>query len=90
MNGNYSPVKSIALKALMVMPCLLLQKLSRTSKAKDHLTALERRLTLWKDGDIKELVHEAEAIQNQLSFNGNKKSIADMSKSFRISSKKVR
>eukprot|EP00794_Sanderia_malayensis_P000835 gene836-131_t len=82
-SNNNSPVKPIALKALMVIPCLLLKKPSRTSKAKDHLTAFERRLTLWKDGDIKELVHEAETIENQLLFNGNKTSIADISNSFR-------
>ena len=60
--NNDSPLKLISLKALMVMPCLLLQKPSKTSKAKDHLLALERRLLLWKNGDIEELVHEGETI----------------------------
>ena len=81
--NNDSPLKSISLKALMVMPSLLLQKPSKTSKAKDHLTALERRLVLWNNGDIEELVHEAETIQNQLLFKENRKSIAEISKSFR-------
>ena len=38
--NNDSPLKSISLKALMVMPCLLLQKPSKTSKAKDHSIGL--------------------------------------------------
>ena len=38
----------IALKILMVLPCLLLQKLSRQSKAKLHVEKLEHRLSLWK------------------------------------------
>ena len=34
---NNTPLKNIALKAIHVMPALLLQKPSKTSKAKDHL-----------------------------------------------------
>ena len=41
---NDTPLKSIALKAIHIMPALLLQKSSRNSKARDHLIALERRL----------------------------------------------
>ena len=33
---NNTPLKNIALKANRVMPVLLLQKPSKTSKAKDH------------------------------------------------------
>ena len=43
---NDTPLKSIALKAIHVMPALLLQKPSRKSKACDNLIALERRLKL--------------------------------------------
>ena len=81
--NNDSPLKLISLKALMVMPNLLLQKPSKSSKAKDHQLALERRLALWKNGDIVELILEAETIQNQLKFTGGKKTIAEISKSFR-------
>ena len=81
-------MKSISLKALMSMPCLLLQKPSKTSKAKDHLSALERRLVLWKNGEIEELVHEVETIQSQLSFKGTKRSISEISKAFRNLMKK--
>ena len=39
-----SPQKSIALKAIMIMPGLILQKPSKNSKARDHLLALKRQL----------------------------------------------
>ena len=42
-----SPLKDIAFKDIMIMPNLLLQKPSKSSKAKDHLKVLERRLESW-------------------------------------------
>ena len=45
-----SALEGIALKALMVMPHLLLQKSHRTSKTKVHVTHLQRQLQLW-EGD---------------------------------------
>ena len=39
-----SPLENIALKALHVMPVLLLQKPNKNSKANDHVVALGRRL----------------------------------------------
>ena len=47
-----------AIKALMVMPSLLLQKSFQKSKAKDHKQCLERRLALWTAGDIQSLLQE--------------------------------
>jgi len=61
-----SPLKEIALKAVMVMPALLLQKPSKNSKAKDHTSALSRRLILWEKGDLPALYHEATTIQSRL------------------------
>ena len=61
-----TPLKNIALKAIHVMPALLLQKPSKASKAKDHLKALERRLRLWEEGNITELVNESKTIQERL------------------------
>ena len=37
-----TPLKSVPLKTVHVMPALLLQKPSKSSKAKDYLQALER------------------------------------------------
>ena len=63
---NNTPLKNIALKAIHVMPALPLQKPSKTSKVKDHLRALERRIRLWEEGNIIELVNESKAIQERL------------------------
>ena len=41
------PYESIALKAVRVMPALLLQKPSESLKSKEHLEVLTRRLSLW-------------------------------------------
>ena len=59
-----SAMKPISLTAIMVMPALLLQKPSRTSKSKDHIESLSRRFELWQKGDLMELLHEGETIQN--------------------------
>ena len=56
------------LKAIHVMPALLLQKPSKASKAKDQLKALERRLRLWEEENIIELVNEGKTIQDKYFF----------------------
>ena len=48
------------------MQMLLLQKPSKRSKAKDHISHLKRRLELWKQGNIEALVQEGECIQKPL------------------------
>ena len=59
-----SSLQPVALKCLMIMPHLLLQKPSLKSKSKDHTLALQRRLQLWEKGKIDDLVHESRTIQN--------------------------
>ena len=61
--NNKTPLANIALKALITMPVLLLQKPSKTSKLKDHVNCLERRLGRWNEGDFDELTRECRAIQ---------------------------
>ena len=58
-------MESVALKAAMVLPALLLQRPHGKSKAKDHSIHLERRLKLWEKGDINALVIEGRTIQHQ-------------------------
>ena len=77
-----SPLKSIAFKAIMVMPALLLQKPSKTSKSKDHSEALLRRLKEWEKGNLLELLNEGETIQKNFKTGYSKKSITDISKQF--------
>ena len=61
-----SALEAVALKAVMIMPHLLLQKSHHTSKTKDHVTQLHRRLKIWAEGDINQLLHEGHTIQKQL------------------------
>ena len=58
------------------MPALLLQKPSKTSKSKDHLAALSRRLELRDDDKISELLPENNTIQERLSNDNNEMNIA--------------
>jgi len=58
---------SCAMTALMIMPALLLQKPSPTSKAKDHSMHLTRRIELWQNGRIPDLLKEGQAIQRNIS-----------------------
>ena len=47
-----APFKSISLKAVHFVPMLLLQKPSKSSKAKDYLQAFERCTKLWDEGKM--------------------------------------
>ena len=50
-------------KAVMVLPTLLLQKTSLTSKSKDNVEILKRRLNQWKDRQKEKLLVEGKTIQ---------------------------
>ena len=62
-------LESIAMKAVMVMPALLLQRPYPKSRAKDHSRVLEDRLLKWTKGDLESLLHEGQTIQSQLKVN---------------------
>ena len=62
-----SALESVAMKAAMTMPALLLQKPNAKSKAKEHTSHLERRLKLWLDGKLDELLYEGRTIQQRLT-----------------------
>ena len=49
----------------MIIGNLLLQKLSKSSNAKDHLKAFERKLELWKQVNLNELLQKAMTIQKK-------------------------
>ena len=53
---------TIAMKALMVLPTLLLQNTLFTSKSKDSVETLKKRLDQWKDGQIEKLLVEGKTI----------------------------
>ena len=60
---------SIALKVYIILPALMLQKPSKTSKSQKHCKTLEHRLAAWKDGRIDELIQECRTIQRRFSSN---------------------
>ena len=80
-NDN-SSFKGIALKVFMILPCLMLQKPSATSKSKDHTMALERRLTQWSEGKFLEMMKEGDIIQKKLCSNKRKKHQDDAARVF--------
>ena len=59
-------MECVALKAITVASIVLLQKPHRLSKAKEHTSCLDRRLKLWKDGDLAELIREGKTLQQRL------------------------
>ena len=60
-------LESIALKAAMALPSLMLQKPHVKSKTKEHISCLQRRLSLWEKGDISNLLREGRALQKLLA-----------------------
>jgi len=67
--GEGSTLECIALKTAFTLCSLVLQKPSKTSKSKDHISCIERRLKLilWMDGKLNDLVLEGRAIQQRLN-----------------------
>ena len=78
-----SPNHDTSLTALMVMPALLLQRTSpkcKTSEVKKHL---ERRLEMWKNRNIDELLNASLTIQDRLPKNFSKpKDTEDLARRF--------
>jgi len=64
--GEKTSLECIAFKAAMLFCGLLLQKPHRTSSSKDFINCLQRRLPLWKQGNIDELLCEGRTIQHRL------------------------
>lgn len=78
-----SPLKDCVMKAIHIMPALLLQKPSKTSKSQDQVKALERRMVKWNKGDFISLQNEADAIQSRIPKNNGRRSIDTISKKFK-------
>ena len=77
-----SAMQSIALKATVVLPILMLQKPSAKSKTKEHITCLERRLTTWQNGDLQDLILEGRTIQQRIPKPTTKSSRKHLARSF--------
>ena len=64
--NNDTSGKAMAMKLLMIMPKLLLQKEHMKAKKKENDKAFRRRMEAWQKGEYLELMEEAEAIQKRL------------------------
>ena len=67
---------------MMVMPSLLLMRTSKQSKTAENKKHLSRRLQLWKDCNIKDLLLESITINNQKSSNAGTINEVDLSRRF--------
>ena len=65
--ANAGAGEGVCLKAAMVATQLLLQQPYKVVSQQVHRECLQRRLQLWQEGGISELLREARTIQQQLS-----------------------
>ena len=80
-----APINKLALKIIMIMPSLLLQKLHPKAKAQENNKAFKRRMKLWADGKFEELMSEDKAIQKRLDNNQHKqRGETDKARLFRL------
>ena len=76
-------LESVAITAAMVLPSLILQKPHRSSKTKEHVTYIERRMKLWQEGNLVDLLKEGQTIQQQLQHSAqDKRSEEQLARSF--------
>ena len=64
--NSSSDNQHISLKAAVVLLSVALQKPSPKSKTKDHLEALSKCLTLWKEGEISKFLPEGGILQGRI------------------------
>ena len=64
--NNRSPMQHLALKTAIVLLATAPQKPGQRSKAKEHQECLEKRLTLWRNGEIESLLRKGRMIQRRL------------------------
>lgn len=81
-NADATYYKEIALKVIMIMPALLLQKPSFKSSSKQHSQSLKRRLELWESDDLNKLFNESSTIQAKLPTNPKGMNDENLSKTF--------
>ena len=74
--------KDIALKGVMIMPALLLQKPIFKSTAKEHSKCLSKRLKQWESGYLDGLLCESRTIQGKLKASSKPQSEERLGKTF--------
>ena len=77
-----SSLECVCMKAVIILQALVLQKTSRTSKTKEHINHLKRRMALWKSGNLNEILLEGRCIQKHLPKSGKYRDKVALAKSF--------
>ena len=77
-----SSLECVSMKAVIILQALFLQKPSHSSKTRDHICQLTRRMELWKAGNINEILLEGRCIQERLPKSGNRPDKVALAKSF--------
>ena len=80
--GTASALKSVALKAAIVLSILLLQKPTKRLKIKEHTQCLERRLRSWSNCNLEELLKEGRALQQRLPRHQSAQANSTLARSF--------
>ena len=62
-----APLEPDAIPLVVIFLPLMLQKPARRSKNADHIRYLKKRLSLWKEGKLQELMSEGTEIQKRLT-----------------------
>ena len=73
--------QGIAIKVVMILPNLPLQKPSSTRKSKEHSKVLEDRPNMWNNGDLNGLLRDCRATQRKMR-SGKKRTGADVTRIF--------
>ena len=65
-------MEPIAIPLLVIFLPLMLQKPAKKSKSSDHIRYLKKRLAMWKEGKLNELLSECVEIQKRLKSSKRK------------------
>lgn len=60
-----SHLQPLAFKAIAILPHLICQRTHSKSKTTENVKAMERRMEMWKKGEITDLLRETQALQNK-------------------------
>ena len=84
--NNYNqdtPLAALALKMFFIIPKLFFQKTHRKAKTSDNVRAITRRVDLWQNNKLNELLDEARTIQWRLPmFHRSKDQNTDKARKF--------
>ncbi len=77
-----SSLECVCMKVVVILQVLVLQKPSRTSKTREHINYLKRRMDLWKAGSLNEILLEGRCIQDRLPKSGKPRDKTALARSF--------